>query len=309
MRLGPPPPHLHRDWVHPSHICTGTGPTLPHLHRDWAHPSHICTGTWLTPAHICAGTGLTPATSAHLHRGWGRSIGGTLLRLLDVSSWDYWSFEHVQTFDSFEDLVLNIMAPSEHLPPPPPPPSPPPPRPPLFCPPSTHAYTHTPNCAHARSGQAAQACRPPRDQRGHARVDEDDEGSPADPCTSFGRSPLPRRAVRSVRQPAVSTPCGAGRSASQAAWSRKIFADFARIADAAGFAHECARGVAARSHLGSLRSGPLPLSRFLRRTATSRGPFPLSPFPLISSHLHSRPAGSIPLQTFSTYDFDALETS
>ena len=26
LGLGSPPPHLHRDWVHPRHICTGTGP-------------------------------------------------------------------------------------------------------------------------------------------------------------------------------------------------------------------------------------------------------------------------------------------
>ena len=44
--LGSPRPHLHRDWAHPSHICTGTGLT----------PAHICTGTGLTPAHICTGT-------------------------------------------------------------------------------------------------------------------------------------------------------------------------------------------------------------------------------------------------------------
>ncbi len=46
--------------------CTGTGSSLPHLHRDWAHP-----------AHICSGTGLTPHSSAlslpHLHRDWGSS--------------------------------------------------------------------------------------------------------------------------------------------------------------------------------------------------------------------------------------------
>ena len=45
FRPGPPLPHLHRDWAHPSHICTGTGPApptfapglgppLPHLHGD-----------------------------------------------------------------------------------------------------------------------------------------------------------------------------------------------------------------------------------------------------------------------------------
>jgi hypothetical protein len=33
-------PHLHRDWAHPCHICTGTGLRLchmPHLHRDRTH--------------------------------------------------------------------------------------------------------------------------------------------------------------------------------------------------------------------------------------------------------------------------------
>jgi hypothetical protein len=95
--LGAPLPHLHRDWAHPRHICTGTGLTpthmctrirhdlrpqlhqnwarpCPHLHWDWACPCHSCTATGLTPAtsalglgssrHICAGTGLAPATSA-----------------------------------------------------------------------------------------------------------------------------------------------------------------------------------------------------------------------------------------------------
>ena len=47
-------PHLHRDWAHPCHICTGTGLT----------PVHICTGTGARPCHICAGTGPAPATSA-----------------------------------------------------------------------------------------------------------------------------------------------------------------------------------------------------------------------------------------------------
>ncbi len=42
-------PHLHRDWAHACHICTGTGLT----------PGHICTETGLTPGHICTGTGLT----------------------------------------------------------------------------------------------------------------------------------------------------------------------------------------------------------------------------------------------------------
>ena len=44
QQAGPPPPHLHRDWARPRHICTGTGPApatsapglgppLPHLRR------------------------------------------------------------------------------------------------------------------------------------------------------------------------------------------------------------------------------------------------------------------------------------
>jgi hypothetical protein len=94
--LGPPLPHPHRDWAHPSHIRTGNGLTpltsapgrgalRSHLHQDWAHPAHICTGTgrtpltsapglgspgshlhqdWAHPAHICTRTGLTRLTSA-----------------------------------------------------------------------------------------------------------------------------------------------------------------------------------------------------------------------------------------------------
>jgi hypothetical protein len=46
------PPHLHPDWAHPAHICTGTGLALPHLHRDWAHRCHICTGTGLALPHL-----------------------------------------------------------------------------------------------------------------------------------------------------------------------------------------------------------------------------------------------------------------
>ncbi len=54
--LGASRPHLHQDWAHPAHICTGTGLTpptsapelgspRPHLHRDSARPAHICAGT------------------------------------------------------------------------------------------------------------------------------------------------------------------------------------------------------------------------------------------------------------------------
>ena len=31
------------------------GSPRPHLHRDWAHPAHICTGTGLTPATSAPG--------------------------------------------------------------------------------------------------------------------------------------------------------------------------------------------------------------------------------------------------------------
>ena len=48
-------------------ICTRTGPSqgrcspLPHLHRDWVHPCHICTGTGLTPATSAPGLGFPPS--------------------------------------------------------------------------------------------------------------------------------------------------------------------------------------------------------------------------------------------------------
>ena len=32
-RLGSPHPHLHRDWAHPAHICSGTGPPQLISHR------------------------------------------------------------------------------------------------------------------------------------------------------------------------------------------------------------------------------------------------------------------------------------
>jgi hypothetical protein len=47
---------------HPATSAPELGPPRPHLHRDWAHPVHICAGTGLAPAHICAGTGLAPLT-------------------------------------------------------------------------------------------------------------------------------------------------------------------------------------------------------------------------------------------------------
>jgi hypothetical protein len=39
----------------PRRFCRGS--PLPHLHRDWAHPCHICTGTGLTPATSAPGLG------------------------------------------------------------------------------------------------------------------------------------------------------------------------------------------------------------------------------------------------------------
>jgi hypothetical protein len=58
----PPPPHLHRDWAHPCHICIGTGLTPARICAGTGlAPAHICAGTGLAPAHICAGTGLAPA--------------------------------------------------------------------------------------------------------------------------------------------------------------------------------------------------------------------------------------------------------
>ena len=44
-------PHLHQEWAHPGHICTGAGltPSLSHLRGDWAHPAHVCTGDRAPP--------------------------------------------------------------------------------------------------------------------------------------------------------------------------------------------------------------------------------------------------------------------
>jgi hypothetical protein len=58
-----------RRWesIGPRLSAPGLGPPLPHLHRDWAHPCHICTGTGFTPATSeCAGTATNPCGwSAH----------------------------------------------------------------------------------------------------------------------------------------------------------------------------------------------------------------------------------------------------
>ena len=68
----------------------GLGSPQPHLHRDWAHPCHICTGAGLTPAESASGTGLAPATSApglgsplpHPHPGLDSGLGSPPLTLL-----------------------------------------------------------------------------------------------------------------------------------------------------------------------------------------------------------------------------------
>jgi hypothetical protein len=41
----------------PPTSAPGPGSSLPHLHRDWAHPSHICTGTGLIPVTSAPGLG------------------------------------------------------------------------------------------------------------------------------------------------------------------------------------------------------------------------------------------------------------
>jgi hypothetical protein len=94
-RLGSPRSHMHRDpsricigtglappafapvlGLIAATSAPGLDSSLPHLHRDWAHRCHICTGTGAHRCHICTGTGLNAATSApglgsplpHLHR-------------------------------------------------------------------------------------------------------------------------------------------------------------------------------------------------------------------------------------------------
>jgi hypothetical protein len=51
VRFGPTPPTI-CSWtgLAPPSSALGLGSPRPHLHRDWAHPSHICTGIGLTPA-------------------------------------------------------------------------------------------------------------------------------------------------------------------------------------------------------------------------------------------------------------------
>ena len=59
-----PLPHLHQDWAHPCHICTGTAHPGPHLHQDWARPRPHLYQDWACPCHICNGARLAPSTSA-----------------------------------------------------------------------------------------------------------------------------------------------------------------------------------------------------------------------------------------------------
>ena len=66
--LRSPPPHLHRDWAHPCHSCTGTGLTpatsAQCTHRSLSQPCHICLDNWFAAAPSRIGTGLAAATSA-----------------------------------------------------------------------------------------------------------------------------------------------------------------------------------------------------------------------------------------------------
>ena len=63
--MGPPQPHPHRDWAHPSHIRTGTGPTPATSAPGLGSPSHIRTGTGLTRATSAPGLG---PPQPHPHR-------------------------------------------------------------------------------------------------------------------------------------------------------------------------------------------------------------------------------------------------
>ena len=45
-------------------------PPLPHLHRDWAHPFHVCTGTGHTPSTSALGPGLPISTMLHTPCAW-----------------------------------------------------------------------------------------------------------------------------------------------------------------------------------------------------------------------------------------------
>jgi hypothetical protein len=74
------PPQISRHEVCLPTSAPGLG--LPHLHRDWAHPVHICTGTALTATTSASGVG-SPLSHLccqwthpclHLHRGWGLSL-------------------------------------------------------------------------------------------------------------------------------------------------------------------------------------------------------------------------------------------
>ena len=51
--------------AHPS--APGLGPPLPHLYRDWAQPCHICTGNGPTPAPSAPGLGPALPDAAFHH--------------------------------------------------------------------------------------------------------------------------------------------------------------------------------------------------------------------------------------------------
>ena len=95
--------HQRRTGLTAATSAPGLGPPLPHLHRDWAHPCHICTATGLTPATSAPGLELAAATSApglgsplaHLAPGSGRPLphlhwdrAGTTQRCVGVAGHD-----------------------------------------------------------------------------------------------------------------------------------------------------------------------------------------------------------------------------
>ena len=59
VALGSPPATSAPGWTGLARPTSapGLGPPLPHLRRDWAHPAHLCTGTGLTPPTTAPGQG------------------------------------------------------------------------------------------------------------------------------------------------------------------------------------------------------------------------------------------------------------
>jgi hypothetical protein len=94
--MGSSLPHLHQDWAHSSHICTGTGFALPHLkpglgssapglgsplphpHQDWTRPptsdpglgSPLCTVRLPTELARLVRVGMLPRTASEVVYSW-----------------------------------------------------------------------------------------------------------------------------------------------------------------------------------------------------------------------------------------------